>query len=42
VEWLVDDLEEEWTYSTPFDLVYLRLMVGAIRDWPKLFRQSYK
>ena len=42
VEWLVDDLEEPWTYNTKFDFIYLRCMSGSIKDWPKLFRQAYE
>lgn len=38
----VDDLEAEWTYTRPFDLIYMRAMTGSIRDWPKLFRQAYE
>jgi len=41
IEFFVDDLEEEWNYTTPFDFVYLRAMSGSIRDWDKLFTQAY-
>lgn len=42
VTFYVDDLEEEWTYSSPFDLIYLRMLLGAVADWPKLLAQAYK
>lgn len=42
VEFFVDDLELEWNYVRPFDLIYLRIMTGSIKDWPTLFRQAYQ
>ncbi|CAI4220169.1 unnamed protein product [Parascedosporium putredinis] len=42
VEFFVDDIEEEWTYSAPFDFIYLRMLLGAIGDWPKLIAQAYR
>ncbi|KAJ4250154.1 hypothetical protein NW762_011967 [Fusarium torreyae] len=42
VSFFVDDLEAEWTYSRPFDFIYLRAMTGSIRDWPKLLNQAFK
>lgn len=42
VEFFVDDLEDEWTYHTPFDMIYCRLLIGAIKDWPKLFAQAFE
>ncbi len=42
VEFFVDDLEEEWTFNTPFDFIYMRLLTGSIKDWPKLFRNAYQ
>ena len=38
----MDDLEEEWNYTTQFDFIYMRGMSGSIRDWDKLFRQAYE
>ncbi|KAF7556940.1 hypothetical protein G7Z17_g985 [Cylindrodendrum hubeiense] len=42
VSFFVDDLEAEWTYTRPFDFIYMRAMTGSIRDWPKMFRQAYE
>ena len=42
VSFYVDDVEENWTYATKFDLVYIRMMTGSIANWPKLFKQSYE
>ncbi|KAM6505944.1 hypothetical protein FSOLCH5_014121 [Fusarium solani] len=42
VSFFVDDVEEEWTYASPFDFIYLRAMTGSIRNWPKFFIQAYQ
>ena len=42
VKFEVDDLEEEWVYSTKFDYIHVRYLACSIRDWPKLVRQCYK
>jgi len=43
VEFFVDDLEDTWTFeNNPFDLVYMRMMSGSIKDWPKLIGQAYR
>ncbi|KAF7548002.1 hypothetical protein G7Z17_g7347 [Cylindrodendrum hubeiense] len=39
---LVDDVEAEWTYSEPMDLIYLRFLVGSISDWDKLLGQAFQ
>ncbi len=38
----VDDIEDEWTFSYKFDLVYARMLTGSVADWPKLMRQSFE
>ncbi|KAH7157982.1 S-adenosyl-L-methionine-dependent methyltransferase [Dactylonectria estremocensis] len=42
VSFFVDDLEDEWDYSTKFDFVFVRFLTGSIRDWPKFFNQSFE
>ncbi|CEI61385.1 hypothetical protein FVEN_g5902 [Fusarium venenatum] len=37
----IDDIEDQWTFSYKFDLIYARMMTGSIRDWPKFIQQSY-
>lgn len=37
----VDDMEEQWLYSQPFDFIHGKFLAGSIRDWPKLMRQTY-
>ncbi|KAL5409983.1 hypothetical protein PMIN03_005677 [Paraphaeosphaeria minitans] len=42
VKFEVDDLEEEWVYSTKFDYIHVRYLACSIRDWPRLMQQCYK
>ena len=41
VEFFVEDLESSWTFHTKFDFIYMRMLLGSIKDWPKLFSQAY-
>lgn len=38
----IDDIEDQWTFSYKFDMIYARMMTGSIRDWPKFIQQSYE
>jgi SAM-dependent methyltransferase len=40
----VDDASKPWTFSKPFDLIHLRLLLGAFTDegWATLYRQAYE
>jgi len=38
----VDDAESPWTFGEKFDYIHGRNLVGAIQDWPKLFKQCYE
>ncbi|KAF2136490.1 uncharacterized protein K452DRAFT_292338 [Aplosporella prunicola CBS 121167] len=42
VKFEVDDVENEWTFPTPFDYVFSRYLASAIGDWPNLVKQAYK
>ncbi|OHW98214.1 methyltransferase domain-containing protein [Colletotrichum incanum] len=33
VRFEIDDIEEPWTFSQPFDYIHSRIMTGSIRDW---------
>ncbi|RDW57667.1 hypothetical protein BP5796_12468 [Coleophoma crateriformis] len=41
VRFEIDDLEEPWTFSSPFDFIYCRQMTGSFSDWPNFFKQAY-
>ena len=38
----IDDIEDPWTFSRPFDFIHARYMVGSIKDWPQLMRHSFE
>ncbi|KAH6614685.1 S-adenosyl-L-methionine-dependent methyltransferase [Chaetomium sp. MPI-SDFR-AT-0129] len=38
----VDDLEEDWDFSEPFDFIYGRMLAGAFTDWPRFVQRSYE
>ena len=49
----VDDIEAEWTYPLPpqtpeevggggFDYIHVRMLNLGLKDWPNLFRQSFR
>ncbi|KAK3317961.1 S-adenosyl-L-methionine-dependent methyltransferase [Apodospora peruviana] len=41
VQFVVDDVELDWTESEPYDYIHCRYMAGAIKDWPRLMKQVY-
>ena len=38
----VDDVEDDWEYTQPFDFIYSRIMTGSMANWPRFFKQSYE
>ncbi|TVY49618.1 Secondary metabolism regulator [Lachnellula occidentalis] len=40
LEFEVDDIEDTWRHK-PFDFIHMRMMAGAIKDWPALVAQAY-
>lgn len=42
VEFLVDDIEEDWSFRAPFDFIFARFMTGSVQDWPRFFKQSFE
>jgi len=42
VSFQVDDAESDWTFAKDsFDLIHVRFLNGRIKDWGKLFKQSF-
>ncbi|KAJ0330318.1 hypothetical protein COL5a_003380 [Colletotrichum fioriniae] len=37
----IDDIEEEWLYSQPFDYIHSRIITGGISDWKKMIKKAY-
>lgn len=42
VKFLIDDIEQPWVYSKPFDFVHARFLALSIRDYKKLLKQAYE
>ncbi|MCJ1411472.1 hypothetical protein MMC19_005562 [Ptychographa xylographoides] len=38
----IDDAREEWTFSTPFNLIHIRGLCGAFTDWSHIYSEAYK
>ncbi|KAL2884975.1 DUF814 domain-containing protein [Ceratocystis lukuohia] len=38
---MVDDMEGTWMYSQPFDLIHARHAALAVRNWPRVLRNSH-
>ncbi|KXH36300.1 hypothetical protein CSAL01_02670 [Colletotrichum salicis] len=41
VKFEVDDFEEPWTYSQPYDYIHIRGLSGSVDDWGKFFKKAY-
>ncbi|GKT41435.1 secondary metabolism regulator laeA [Colletotrichum spaethianum] len=37
----VDDVEQEWTWPEPFDLIFSRNMAGSLQDWRGFVAQAF-
>lgn len=38
----IDNFEEEWNFSRPFDFIHGRELEGSIRDHDRLFAQCFR
>ena len=41
VKFEIDDVESDWTYSSPFDYIHCRYMATSIANWPVLIQQCF-
>ncbi|OHW97839.1 methyltransferase domain-containing protein [Colletotrichum incanum] len=41
VRFEIDDIEEPWTFSQPFDYIHSRMMKGSIRDWQTYLKRCF-
>ncbi|KAF4811474.1 putative methyltransferase tdiE [Colletotrichum siamense] len=41
VRFEVDDVEDEWTFSRPFDYIHSRVMTSSISDWSLYLRRCF-
>ncbi|KAL1986789.1 hypothetical protein VTN96DRAFT_5654 [Rasamsonia emersonii] len=42
LRFLVDDIEAEWAYESPFDFIHARYLAYSIKDFKKLLKQCFK
>jgi hypothetical protein len=42
LQFQVDDVTKEWVTNEPFDLVHIRLLYGAVSDWPDLYEKIFE
>ena len=42
VEFQIDDLEDEWTYSKPFNYIHSRMLAGSIKDWRAYLQNCFE
>ncbi|KAF4982463.1 hypothetical protein FZEAL_1917 [Fusarium zealandicum] len=38
----IDDLEKEWTWKTPFDFIFCRMMTGSFQDPEDIAKKAYE
>ncbi|RDW74914.1 hypothetical protein BP6252_06056 [Coleophoma cylindrospora] len=41
VQFEVDDIENTWLFSSPFDYIHCRYLAGSLANWPKLMSQAF-
>ncbi|KAF9872753.1 hypothetical protein CkaCkLH20_09616 [Colletotrichum karsti] len=41
VKFEIDDFEEAWTYTQPFDYIHSRMMTGCVADWKEYFQKCF-
>ena len=42
LQFQVDDITQEWMPNDGYDLVHIRLLYGAIQDWPSLYSKIFE
>ena len=42
VSFQIDDFEDEWTYSQPFDYIHSRMNNSSVVDWKRYVRQAFE
>ncbi|KAK1491252.1 methyltransferase domain-containing protein [Colletotrichum tamarilloi] len=40
-EFEIDDIEEPWLFSRPFDYIHSRMMTGSIRNWRRFLQNCF-
>jgi hypothetical protein len=42
VRFIIDDIEEEWQYSSRFDYIHSRMMNSSVADWESYAAKIYE
>ncbi|KAM5385175.1 hypothetical protein ACJZ2D_001136 [Fusarium nematophilum] len=42
VQFLIDDIDEEWNYSAPFDYIHSRMMNFSIQNWTEYLQKIFQ
>ncbi|KAF5021877.1 hypothetical protein F66182_6068 [Fusarium sp. NRRL 66182] len=42
VRFIIDDIDEEWGYSEPFDYIHSRMMMFSIKDWEEYIGKIFE
>ncbi|KAF2713866.1 S-adenosyl-L-methionine-dependent methyltransferase [Pleomassaria siparia CBS 279.74] len=42
VRFEIDNLEDQWVYSSKFDYIHSRYLACSIKNWPRLMEQAFK
>ncbi|RPA82278.1 S-adenosyl-L-methionine-dependent methyltransferase [Ascobolus immersus RN42] len=37
----IDNIEDDWTYSSKFSLIHTRSLMGSVKDWPALIKRAF-
>jgi hypothetical protein len=42
LRFIVDDCEDDWLDTTPYDYIHARYLTASLLDWPKFARRMYE
>jgi hypothetical protein len=42
VAFVVDDVEEDWLDTKPYDFIHARYLAASLKDWPKFVQRVYE
>ncbi|KAH6880537.1 S-adenosyl-L-methionine-dependent methyltransferase [Thelonectria olida] len=42
VKFFIDDIEEPWSYSRPFNYIHCRMMTSSLANWNKFLRDAFE
>lgn len=42
VRFIIDDIEEEWQYSSKFDYIHSRMMNSSVADWESYAKKIFE